>query len=357
MNEYRCCCVDSPFLTRRAWEANGPGALFGSAIALYCRLVRDFGVGQVYFAWEARGEEKGAFRRRISEDYKAQRKPPAQEYIEACEELQRYLPLLGAFQVWSPAEADDVAYTISTEWPGPHLLYSADKDWLCHVAPGVHMLKPDCSRPPKDIPRDQWRRPADLLVTPENIVEATGLSAAGWFEVLCLAGDTSDNIPGLPRVGKVRALAIHEACPTLVRDLVDGVECGNCLSRGWSTIPNTGGDTATCDSCGGTGWVPEEVTHRDLRALVAAQAPEMAQWLEVAISEAAALRLSADLVRPYSVELTVEPPRGGGLDELRTWMAGRGLEAMFEQVARLVPGEDDWGAPAAVVVDDSAVPF
>jgi hypothetical protein len=355
MTEYRTASIDASFLTRRAFEANGPGALFGSAIALYCRMVRDYGVGQVVYCWEARGAEKGAFRRRISADYKAQRKPPAQEYIDACAELQAYLPLLGAFQAHSPAEADDVAYTISRTWPGPHLLWSADKDWAQFVNDNTHLLKPDCSQRPRGVASDEWRRPGDMLVTPENIVEETGFTADGWFEVLCLGGDRTDGIPGLPRVGEykrgknTRSEKLHHACPTLVRDLVDGVECPEC--GGAATVGSQ------CVACGPTGRLPDEVTHRDLRALVAATAPEMAQWVEVAISNAAALRLSADLVRPYNVELTVEPPRVGGLDELRTWMAGHGLEAMFEQVARLVPDDDDWGASAWWAVDDTEVPF
>ena len=317
MTEYRCAVIDSSFLSRRAFEANGPGAMFGAAVALYCRLVRDFWVGQVVFAWEARGAEKGAFRRRISSDYKSRRKPPPQEYIDACEELQRALPLLGAWQAWSPAEADDVAYTISREWPGPHLLWSADHDWAQFVTAGVHLLRPDCSQRPRDVAPDEWRRPGDTLVTPENIVEATRLTAAGWFEVLCLAGDPTDDIPGLPRVGRMRAEAIHRACPTLVRDLTQMHDVDK---------------------------EPPEAICRDLRALCAATEPAMAQWVEVAIREVDALRLSAALVQPYLVELTVEPPRDDGLDELRTWLEGHGLEAMLEQVIRLLPGDDDWGA-------------
>lgn len=367
MTDYRCATVDGSFATRRAYEANGPGAMFGSAVALYCRLVRDFGVSSVVFAWEARGAEKGGFRRRISSDYKSRRKPPTAEYIDACEELQRALPLLGAFQAWSPAEADDVAYTISREWPGPHLLWSADHDWAQFVTAGTHLLKPDCSQRPRDVAPDEWRRPGDTLVTPENIVEATGLTAAGWFEVLCLAGDPTDDIPGLPRVGKVRAEALHHACPTLVRDLVEGVECGNCGGMGkqgdeFNALKAQEGESGwtphKCPKCGGTGKVPAEVTHRALRALCAATEPAMAKWVEVAIREVDALRLSAALVQPYLVEITVEPPREDGLDELRTWLEGHGLEAMFDQVARLVPEDDDWGAaPAATLIDDCEPPF
>jgi len=328
MTEYRTATVDAPFLTRRAYEASGPGALFGTAVALYCRLVRDFGVSQVVFAWEARGVMKGEFRRRISADYKSRRQPPPQEYLEACDELQHALPLLGAFQAWSDAEADDVAYTISRTWPGPHLLWSADHDWAQFVNAGVHLLRPDCSQRPRDVAPDEWRRPRDTLVTPENIVEATGLTAAGWFEVLCMAGDPTDDIPGLPRVGRVRAEVIHRACPTLVRDL-----------------------TQTHDATG----EPPEAICRDLRALCAATEPAAATWVEVAIREVDALRLSAELVQPYLVDLTVEPPREDGLDELRDWLEGHNLEAMFEQVARLLPEDDDWGeAPAESGV---TVPF
>jgi hypothetical protein len=365
MVEYRTGVLDTPWITYRAYKAYGPGGAIEQVIRKFIDFRARYDIPEIIFAWEARGKDHGMFRKRIFAGYKAGRPTPDSAYLDVCKELQEMLPLLGAYQAWSPAEADDIAHTITSTRPGPHLLYAADHDWLAYIKPGTDMLKADCSQRPKGLDRDDWRRPQDKLITVENIADVTGLTAAGWFEVLCMEGCSTDKIPGLPRVGPVTARKLHDACPTLVRDLVDGVECGNCGGRGsngdeFNVLKAQQGDEGwskrDCPNCGGTGQIPDEVTHRDLRALVAATAPEMAQWAEVAISNAAALRLSADLVRPYSVELTVEPPRVGGLDELRTWMAGHGLEAMFEQVARLVPDEDDWAAPAPVV-DDAEVPF
>ncbi len=248
---YRTCIVDAPFLTRRAFEAGGPDAMVGAAMFKVVQIQREHGVGQVIFAWEARDAGHGMFRREMDEEYKARRKPPPAEYLDAIADLQRMLPLLGVYQATSEAEADDVAYTISSEWSGPHLLWSADKDWLqfvsdarpdplcdyCHgrgervwhtascsepdfcalaggpgdcpgevgpcpcVGEMVHLLKPDCKPRPRDVAPEDFRRPADQLVTPANIVEITGLDAVGWYEVLCLQGDAVDGMRGLPSVG------------------------------------------------------------------------------------------------------------------------------------------------------------
>jgi len=328
--EYRTATIDTGFLTRRAFSASGPAAAIGASVALYCRLVRDFGAAQVVFALEAQDEQKGVFRRNIAPDYKGKRKPPPAEYLATLAELREHLPLLGAWQAWSEAEADDVAYTISREWPGPHLLWSADKDWLQFLDDGVDLLRPDCSQRPRDVPPEEWRRPGDALITARTCQELTGLTPSGWYELLCLAGDPVDGIPGLPRVGKGRAETIHGAAPTLVRDLLA--------------------------AAGDRGPVPDDEAMRQ-RALVAATAPEQAQWVEVAIREIDALRVSAALVQPYRVELQLEPPVEGGLEDLRSWLEGHDLGAMFEQVAQLIPDADDVAAPAAQVVDDDDIPF
>lgn len=322
MTIYRTCVIDAPFVTRRAFEVGGPSAVIGATLATLARLQRDHDIAQIVFAWEARAGG-AAFRRRISADYKAKRPAPDGVYHEACAELHERLPMLGAHQAWCEAEADDVAATITRQWPGPHLLYAADKDWLQFVATGVHMLKADCSQRPRDVP-DHWQRPADKLITPANIVELTGLTADGWGEVLALAGDPVDGIPGLPKVGPKRARDIHAACPHLVRDLV--------------RLPSLD--------------LPE-VIHRDLRALVAATEPSAARWVDVAIQHTEALRTSAALVRPYELPLEVIAPRPGDLDEIQRWLAGHGLEAMMRQLAPLVPADLDWDCPGP----DNDLPF
>jgi len=330
MTAYCVGVLDTPWISYRAYKAYGVKGAVEQTVQKFINFNRFHDVCQIVYAWEARGANHGRFRKDIWPEYKAGRSTPAPEYLDVCKELQEMLPLIGAYQAFSKAEADDIAHTISSTWPGPCLLYAADKDWLAYVKPGTDMLRADCSVRPKGLDKDDWQRPADKLVTVDNIVELTGLSAAGWFEVLCLAGDTADNIPGLPRVGAVRAKAIHAACPNLVRDLV--------------------GESAT----------PDEVTHRDLRALVYAQAPDMAQWVEVAISNVQALRVTADLVRPYTVELEVVPPEVGGMDRLQTWLEGYDLGHLMAPLAELIPDESDvWDdePPAAGVITDADLPF
>jgi 5'-3' exonuclease len=219
---YRTVIADAPYLTRRVWEAaeNKLPALAGSVLSFILSLYKRFDPPTIAFVWEADGGS-GEMRKSQLSTYKGKRKPPPPEYLSAISELQEILPVMGVTQVVCDGEADDAANSITLQWPGPWLLWSADKDWLQMVRPNVDLLRPNTDRRPADIPRDEWRRPPDQLITAANIVELTGLDPQGWFEVLSLAGDPVDGIPGLPKVGPKRARDLHRACPGIAIDRRD----------------------------------------------------------------------------------------------------------------------------------------
>lgn len=272
MTSYQTAIVDAPLLTRRAYHAAGPDAMIEQAEKLIANFQTYHDIGMLIFVWES-PEPGYKIRRSIPgcEGYKSKRKPPGPAYYDAIPGLRAWLPSMGVYQIDSNGEADDIAATLVRTWPGPHLLWSTDKDWLQLIAPSVHIIRPDCSKRPKDIPREHWRRPPSTLITADNIESETGLTARGWTEFLCLCGDSTDSIPGLPNIGKTRAMAIHAACPNLV-ELV---------------LSNQDGTA---------------------RAQAAAHDNSAMQWVELAISSREALRASAAMVHMYDVTLNVTEP-------------------------------------------------
>jgi 5'-3' exonuclease len=136
-------------------------------------------------------------------------------------ELQRALPLFGVTQFSSESgEADDIIATIARSYPGPHLLWSADKDLVQLVGPGVSLLR---ARP--------GGRENTRLIDATNIRQAevriqgtpcSGLDAAGWLDLQTLAGDSCDGVTGVPGIGPVKAMKLLTAMPGIVQDILSG---------------------------------------------------------------------------------------------------------------------------------------
>ncbi|MEE2645576.1 MAG: DNA polymerase I [Myxococcota bacterium] len=126
-----------------------------------------------------------SFRREIYPEYKANRPPVPDELklqypicIEATEALQIPALRLDRF------EADDVLGTVARRWPGPCVIVTVDKDMTQLVDERVSLWDG----------RDRELGCAEVIekmgVPPERIVDLLGL-----------AGDSSDNIPGVPGIG------------------------------------------------------------------------------------------------------------------------------------------------------------
>jgi DNA polymerase-1 len=160
-------------------------------------------------------------RRQLHADYKAGRGEKEAGYLEELAKLRGELGAQGIVQASSPTgEADDVIATLVRTTPGPHVIYSADKDLLQLVGPGVTLIKAAVNK----------RYGADLEVTHRALTKekmrlklgstwVEGLDAKGWGDLLALAGDAADRIPGIKGIGPGYALRMLHACPELV-DLV-----------------------------------------------------------------------------------------------------------------------------------------
>ena len=301
---YRYIVIDGQFLCRRAWEASDhkPDAVFGAALGKVAQLRQQHHGAAIVIAWDG----DGGLRKSMDDGYKAGRKLPAKEYTETVNNLCALLPLVGVTQVRGSlnghdAEADDVAWTISRHWLGPHALWSADKDWLQCVTISCHLLKPDTRRRPDGIPQGvSWREP-DAVISAANIVKETGRTATGWHAYLALAGDSVDGIKGLPRVGAKRAADMLAAVPNLVELLLDGATCQTCDGAGRTIY--SAEEFKGCPDCN-DGFVPGD----DVARHQARKDATMTRWVEHAITHRDALRHSSDLVRLYFVDLDTTHP-------------------------------------------------
>lgn len=135
--------------------------------------------------------DTGTFRSEIDADYKANREEAPDDFgpqVDRCLELIEALgiPLLGV----EGAEADDVIATIArrARETRPDMMVriiSADKDLTQIIGDHIEIFDPQ---------RDKVRTPSDVFKT-------EGVLAEHVVDMLCLMGDSVDNIPGVPGIG------------------------------------------------------------------------------------------------------------------------------------------------------------
>lgn len=107
--------------------------------------------------------------------------------------LRDMLPLFGIRQAWNPdEEADDVIATLvrgdlSTQ---TNVIFSTDRDMLQLVTSTTSLLTPPAGS------RNE------VLYDPGTVVKSLGVPPGKVVQLRSLFGDTSDNIPGVPRVPK-----------------------------------------------------------------------------------------------------------------------------------------------------------
>ncbi|MBI1301392.1 MAG: DNA polymerase I, partial [Alphaproteobacteria bacterium] len=171
------------------------GAVFGFTNMLL-KMLNDYHAPYIAVIFDAAREN---FRNEIYKDYKANRD-------ETPEDLIPQFPLIReateAFDM--PAlevegyEADDLiaAYTKQALAVGKKVvIVSSDKDLMQLVKPGVRMLDPM---------KGQW-------VDEKGVVEKFGVTPDKVVDVQALAGDSVDNVPGVPGIGlKTAAQLINE---------------------------------------------------------------------------------------------------------------------------------------------------
>jgi len=157
------------------------------------KLLSDRKPEHMVMAFDAKGP---TFRHEIYEAYKANRPPMPEDlavqipYIKQVVEGMNILSLeLAGY------EADDIIGTLAreAEKTGFHVvMVTGDKDFKQLVSPGISI----------------WDPMKDRTIDYTGLKENFGLEPPQWVDVMALAGDTSDNIPGVPGIGEKTAVSL-----------------------------------------------------------------------------------------------------------------------------------------------------
>ena len=129
------------------------------------------------------------FRHDLSPDYKANRPRMPEDLSAQIPFIKRLITAFGIPYMEIPGyEADDIIGTLAT-WASDQgvdvVMISGDKDLLQLVSPKVHM----------------WDSMKHEVFGPAEVEKRFGVPASQVVEVMGLAGDSSDNIPGVPGIG------------------------------------------------------------------------------------------------------------------------------------------------------------
>ncbi|HWS03040.1 MAG TPA: DNA polymerase I [Gammaproteobacteria bacterium] len=186
--------VDGSSYLYRAFHALPPlnnsrgeptGAVYGVANMLR-RLLLDYAPEHIAVVFDAKGR---TFRDDMFEHYKANRPPMPDDLVAQIEPLHALVAALGfpILQV-SGVEADDVIGTLARQAAArgmPVVISTGDKDMAQLVDANITLLN----------------TMSNTTLDRVGVVEKFGVPPERIIDYLALVGDTSDNIPGVPKVG------------------------------------------------------------------------------------------------------------------------------------------------------------
>ena len=129
------------------------------------------------------------FRNDIYPEYKANRSEPPEELVPQFALVREATQALGLPMIELPGyEADDIIASyakIAAQEARECIIVSSDKDLMQLVQPYVQMLDPMKQRP----------------IGPDEVFEKFGVQPDKVIDVQALAGDSTDNVPGVPGIG------------------------------------------------------------------------------------------------------------------------------------------------------------
>lgn len=188
--------IDSMALAFRAFYAfptnplvNGKGeettVVFGYGNYIF-RLLADKGVRNIAIATDLSGPN---FRHVLYDQYKANRSEMPENMKAQLPMLAEFIELLNIPMLSQKGyEADDLIGSAAVQYTDAKVyICSKDKDLMQLVNERVNMLYND--------------KKEEVVITREQVIEKWGVPPEQVRDLLALMGDTSDNVPGVPKVG------------------------------------------------------------------------------------------------------------------------------------------------------------
>ncbi len=190
-DEHPLVLIDGSSYLYRAYFALPPlsnadgeptGALYG-VVSMIHKLLAEEADDRIAVVLDAPGR---TFRDELFEQYKAHRPPMPDDLRAQREPLKAIIEAMGVPVVEvDGVEADDVIGTLASRASGPVVISTTDKDMAQLVDERVTLLN----------------TMSGTRLDPEGVREKFGVPPAAIRDYLALVGDSSDNIPGVPRVG------------------------------------------------------------------------------------------------------------------------------------------------------------
>ena len=166
------------------------------------KMVRDIQPTHAAVLWDEGLPEK---RTLLQPEYKQQRSEMPELMRPQLNHIRNLVPLLGIQSLGLPnTEADDLMATYACEGirhGGEVVLATNDKDLFQLVADGVKIYT--TNKTELVSPKDGF-----ALLGAVQVREKWGVEPEQIGDVLCLVGDSADNIPGVPGMGQKRAVAL-----------------------------------------------------------------------------------------------------------------------------------------------------
>lgn len=140
------------------------------------------------------------FRHKVYDAYKATREKMPDELVDQLPKLRELIKALEIPLIEVPGfEADDVLATLARQAASRDIevfLATADKDLMQIISPAIKMYNLRKAGTEVEI------------IDPQGVEEKMGVPPEQIIDFLALVGDTSDNVPGVPKVGKKTAMAL-----------------------------------------------------------------------------------------------------------------------------------------------------
>ncbi|MEO5343427.1 MAG: DNA polymerase I [Gammaproteobacteria bacterium SHHR-1] len=197
--------VDGSSYLFRAYHALPPltnsqgeptGAIVGVANMLR-KLLQEYRPSRMAVVFDAPGP---TFRDTLYDQYKAHRPPTPEELRVQIRPLHQLVQAMGLpLLLIEGVEADDVIGTLALQAEGPVLISTGDKDMAQLVSERVTLI-------------DTMN---DRLLDPAGVMTKFGVRPEQIIDFLALTGDSSDNIPGVPKCGPKTAAKWLEQYQTL----------------------------------------------------------------------------------------------------------------------------------------------